>query len=126
MTFEKSLKLCKENNVIIDLDLAHLELEKYFLETDEYIQIIFQLVEKYDMSDSIFFNDDRMDVFKQMKKIKNDVSFSVSNMNKMENIEKVKDEFKGSMRIIYNMGGLSSGKTMNEETVKFGLSLGKK
>lgn len=126
LTFENLLKLCKENNVILDLDLAHLELEKYFLETDEYIKIIFGLVEKYNMSDSIFFNDARMDVFKQMKKIKNDISFSVSNMNKMENIEKVKDEFKGSKRIIYNMGGLSSGKTINEETVKYGLSLGNK
>jgi hypothetical protein len=61
-----------------------------------------------------------------MKKIKNDVSFSVSDMNKMENIEKVKDEFKGSKRIIYNMGGLSTGKTINEETVKYVLSLGSK
>ena len=126
LTFEKLLKLCKENNVIIDLDLAHLEFEKYFLETDEYIKIIFGLIEKYNMSDSIFFNDARMDVIKQMKKIKNDVSFSVSDMNKMENIEKVKDEFKGSKRIIYNMGGLSTGKTINEETVKYVLSLGSK
>ena len=126
MTFEKLLKLCKENNVIIDLDLAHLEFEKYFLETDEYIKIIFGLIEKYNMSDSIIFNDARMDVIKQMKKIKNDVSFSVSDMNKMENIEKVKDEFKGSKRIIYNMGGLSTGKTINEETVKYVLSLGSK
>ena len=69
LTFEKLLKLCKENNVIIDLDLAHLEFEKYFLETDEYIKIILGLVEKYNMSDSIFFNDARMDVLKQMNLI---------------------------------------------------------
>ena len=126
LTLENLLKLCRENDVILDLDLMHLELEKYFLETDEYIKIIFELVEKYNMSDSIIFNDARMDVFNQMKKIKNDVSFSVSNMNEMENIKKVKDKFKGSKRIIYNMGGLSNGKTINEETVKYGLSLGNK
>ena len=126
LTFKKLLKLCKENNVLIDLDLAHLDLETYFLNTDEYIKILFDLIERYNMSDSIFFNDKRMEVFKEMKKVKNDVSFSISNMNEIENIQKIKDEFKGSKRIIYNMGGLSSGKKINKETVLYALSLGNK
>ena len=58
--------------------------------------------------------------------IKDDMSFSVNGMNERESIEKIKDEFKKSKILIYNMGLLTAGKTINEETVKYGLSLGKK
>ena len=36
LSFEKLLILAKENNVIIGLDLSHLNLEKYFIDTDVY------------------------------------------------------------------------------------------
>ena len=126
LTFENLLKLCKDNNVIIDLDLAHLKFQKYFNETDEYLNIIINIIEKYEMFDSIFFNDDRPDAILKLKQLRNDISFSVNGMNEKENIEKIKDEYKGSKILIYNMGGLSAGKKINEDTVKYGLSLGKK
>ena len=43
LTFKNLLKLCHENNVIIDLDLSNLNYHKYFEKTDEYIQIIFDM-----------------------------------------------------------------------------------
>jgi hypothetical protein len=45
---------------------------------------------------------------------------------KKKSIEEIKDKFKESKRIIYNMGGLSAGNKINEDAVKYGLSLGKK
>ena len=126
LTFENLLKLCKENNVIVDLDLAHLNLQKYFIDTDEYLKIMINLIEKYDMSNSIFFNDERQEAIQKLIAIKKDLSFSINGMNQKQNIEKIKDEYKDTKRIIYNMGGLSSGKTINEETVQYGLSLGKR
>ena len=73
--------MAKENNVIIDLDLAHLNLEKYFIDTDVYLKIIIKLIEKYDMFDSIFFNDSSLKTISKFKEIKNDLSFSVGDMN---------------------------------------------
>ena len=127
MTFECLLDLCRNNSVIIDLDLAHLDFKKYFEDTDEYMKIILNLVEKYHMIDSIFFNDGvNPETVLKLKKIRNDISVSIANMNKKENMEMVKDKYAGSKRIIFNFGGLSSGKTIDKETVKYGISLGKK
>ena len=47
----KMLKLCKENNIIIDLDLFHMDYKKYFKETDEYAKIIINTVKKYNYFD---------------------------------------------------------------------------
>jgi len=124
LTFESLLKLCQINNVIIDLDLAHLDYQKYFEDTDEYAKIIIKTVEKYDMLNSIFFNDGgNPKTILKLKEIKNDIAISISNMNEKENIEKVKNKYKGSKRIIYNMGGLTRGKNIDEDTVKYAKSL---
>ena len=126
LTFEELLELCKNNNVIIDLDLAHLSLKEYFINTDEYVKIIINLIKKYDMQDSIIFNENRPEAICKLKEIKKDVSISLSGMNEKANIEKMKDEYKDSKRLIYNMGGLLERKKINEDAVEYALSLGKK
>jgi glycerophosphoryl diester phosphodiesterase len=126
LTFEKLLELCKENNEIIDLDLAQLQFEKYFNNTNEYLKKIFDFIEKYDMFNSIFLNERRPEAILKLKEIKNDISFSIGGMNEKQNIEKIKDEYKGSKIIIYSMGQLMEGQTIKEDVVKYGLSLGKK
>ena len=127
LTFEDLLQLCKENEVIIDLDLAHLDLDKYFLNTDEYINIIIDTIEKYNMFDSIIFNDGgEQKKIRKLKEKKSDIAISLQNMNEKKNIEKIQEKYEDSKRIIYNMGGLSRGKTIEQSTVKYGLSLGKK
>ena len=125
LTFENLLKLCKENEVIIDLDLSHLDSKQYF-ENDEYAKIILNLIEKYDMFNSIFFNEERPEVILKLKQIKNDISLSLNNITIKENIEKVKDLYKDSKRIIYNLGIPKEGNIVREDAVKYGLSLGKK
>ena len=52
------LQLCKEFNVIINLDLSNLDYEKYFGHNNtEYINILLNLIDKYDMINSIYFSD---------------------------------------------------------------------
>ena len=126
LKLEDLLKLCKENGIILDLDLAHVDFDKYFKDTNEYIQIILELIEKYGMLNSMFFNDARPDVIEKFISMNKELSFSICCMNERPNIEKIKDKYKDTKMIIYNMGMLSAGKTINEETVKYGLSLGKK
>ena len=126
LKFEDLLKLCKKNDIIIDLDLYHMDYNKYFKDTDEYAKIIIQYVQKYGMYNSIFFNEKRQSVIELFKSIKKDISFSINGMNERESIEKIKDKYQDSKILIYNMGSLAAGKTINEETVKYGLSLGKK
>jgi hypothetical protein len=45
LKFEELLKLCKENNIIIDLDLWHLQTKKYF-NNSEYAKIILEYIDK--------------------------------------------------------------------------------
>ena len=78
------------------------------------------------MFNSIFLNERRPEAILKSKEIKNDISFSVSGMNEKQNIEKIKDEYKGSKIIIYSMGRLMEGQTIKEDVVKYGFSLGKK
>ena len=127
LKFEDLLILCKKNNVIIDLNLAHLEFKKYFEETNEYIRILLNMIKKYNMFDSIFFNDGpNPNTILKLKEFRNDISVCVSNMNKKENIEKIKQKYKGSKRVILNMGALSRGNEIDKDTVKYALSLGYK
>ena len=127
LKFEDLLILCKKNNVIIDLNLARLEFKKYFEETNEYIRILLNMIKKYNMFDSIFFNDGpNPNTILKLKEFRNDISVSVSNMNKKENIETIKQKYKGSKRVILNMGALSRGNEIDKDTVKYALSLGYK
>ena len=79
------------------------------------------------MFNSIIFNsgDNIMKLLK-LKKYKKDITISIADMNEKKDIEKIKDKFKDTKRVIYNMGKLLMGKSINKEAVKYGLSLGKK
>ena len=104
-----------------------MDFKKYFNETNEYAKIIINTVKKYNYFNSIIFNSGHnIEKISILKKIKNDIAISIDDMNKKENIEKIKDKFNGSKRIIYNMGNLLYGNNIDENTVKYGLSLGHK
>ena len=118
--------MCKANNIIIDLDLYHLNYNKFFKNMREYITIIIEYIKKYDMLDSIIFNDKRQKIIENFISIRKDLSFSLNGMNEKQSIEKIKDKYEHSKILIYNMGDLQKGKTINKESVKYGLSLGKK
>ena len=62
LKFEDLLKLCKENNIIIDLDLFHLNYKEFLKNKKEYAKLIIEYIEKYDMIDSIVFNDKRQSI----------------------------------------------------------------
>ena len=127
MTFEELLKLCKENNIIIDLDLFHMDFINYFNNTDEYAKIILDTVKKYNYFDSIIFNSGHnIEKLIKLTKIKNDIAISIDDTNKKEDIDRIKNKFNHSKIIIYNMGNLLYGNSIDEKTVKYGLSLGHK
>ena len=129
VVFEELLELCRDNDIIIDLNLGNLDFTKYFNDTDIYIKKIFDLVEEYDMFNSIYFNDNRTEVLLKLKTIKNDITLSISGINDKQKMDKIKELFKDSKRIIYNIEGSSTGgntSTINEEIVQYGRSLEKK
>ena len=126
LKFEDLLKLCKENNIIIDLDLFYLNYTEFLKNKKEYAKLIIDYIEKYDMLDSIVFNDKRKSIIDIFKSIREDLSISLNGMNEKENIIRIKDKYQDSKILIYTMGDLFKGKKINKESVKYGLSLGKK
>ena len=126
LKFEDLLKFCKENNLILDLDLNHLDYQEFLTQRYHYLKKLLNYVEKYDMTNSIIFNDKRQEILDLMKSIRKDISFSINGMNEKDNIKKIKDKYQDSKILIYNMGLLQAGKTINEDAVKYGKSLGKK
>ena len=127
LTFEKLLKLCKDNNIIIDLDLFHMDFNKYFNDTDEYAKIIINIVKKYDMFNSVIFSHgNNIEKMLKLKKYKNDITISLSKMNEKKNIERIKDKYNDSKRVILCMGNLLNGKKIDYKAINYGLSLGKK
>ena len=125
LTFEELLELCKYNNVILELDLSHLNYKKYFEETDVYMKIIINTIKKYDMLDSIIFNDgSNPNIILKLKQLKKDISVSISNINDVKNFAEIKKKYEGSKRIIFNFQGLSKGENIDEKRVKLAASVG--
>ena len=115
------LKICKENNVIVELKFSFLNLKVFKI--DEYAKSIMNKIQGNEMYDSLFFNVNNNPKFiSKLISIKNDISLSISNINNKKDIAKIRNEYKNSKRIIYNL----DVNNVNEELVKYILSLGHK
>ena len=126
LTFKYLLDLCKEYNLIIDLDLSKVDSENAE-KTQIYLKRLLTLIDEYCMMDSIIFNEGtNPNIITKLKEMRNEISISIPNMNKKEYIEKVKDKYVGSKRVIYDFSRISEGENIDEESVKFGVSLGHK
>ena len=119
MTFTELLALCKKNEVVINLNLEHLELAKYFSPNSEYMKLMFNLVTRLNMTNSIFFEGTPEQILK-LKEIKKDIAVAVIHKDKDE-LDKMKDSFKDFKRVIYSFGS-----NIDEATIKHAVSLGKK
>ena len=119
MTFTELLALCKKNEVVINLNLEHLELAKYFGPNSEYMKLMFNLVTRLNMTNSIFFEGTPEQILK-LKEIKKDIAVAVIHKDKDE-LDKMKDSFKDFKRVIYSFDS-----NIDEATIKHAVSLGKK
>ena len=120
LTLIKLLKLCKINNVIVEVNLAELDYKKYFKDTDEYMNIIIDIIKNNNMLDSIYFNDggDYNKILK-LNEIQKDISVCLSNE---DNIKKGLKELKDPGRIIYDL----DEKKLKKKEVKNAIALGYK
>ena len=119
MTFAELLALCKKHQVVINLNLEHLDLAKYFGPNTNYMQMMLDLVKRFNMTNSIFFEGSPEQILK-LKEITKDIAVAVIHKDKDE-LEKMKDSFKDFKRLIY-----SFGENVDEATIKLAVSLGKK
>ena len=131
LLLEDLLKLCKENNVLIDFDfdfnLSNLDFHYYFENTNEYAKIIIDTIEKNDMFNSVFFEEGSNEkIISKLIEIKNDISVSISNINSKIDMEKMNNKYPRAKRVIYNLGDIFNNNQIDEKTIKYGLSLGKK
>ena len=111
LSLEILLQLCKDLNVIIDLDISELDNKKYFTESNHAKKLI-NLIAEYEMFDSVFFSDgpDYENVL-CLKKLKKDIPVCIP-IEKKESLDKIKKEFAKS-RLILNIG-----KSLNQDFIK--------
>ena len=95
----------QKNDVIIDLNLDHLDYDKCFETTKKYINLIFSLVYRFNMTNSIIFEVNPKETWKN-------ITVAVIIQDK-EQLEKIKDSFKNFQLFIY-----SFGINVDESTVK--------
>ena len=127
LLFEDLLKMCKENNALIELDLSNINYQTYFEKDNEFAKIIIDTIEKNNMIDSIIFDEGSNEkIISKLQEIKNDISVSISNINSKEDMTKMKDKYPHSKRVIYNLGDISNNNKIDKNAIKYGLSLGKK
>ena len=120
LTLLDFLKLCKEKDVIAELKFTNFENKEYSYNVNEYAKILLEQVNKADMINSVFFYDDlKTELFLQLLQIKKDIAVSVYNIKTKEDIEQVKDKYKKSKRVIYNL----DKNDVNEEIVEYILSI---
>ena len=129
LLLEDLLKLCKENNILIDFDfsLSNLDYHYYFENTNEYAKIIIDTIEKNGMFNSVFFEEGSNEkIISKFIELKNDIAVSISNINSKIDMEKAKNKYPKAKRVIYNLGDISNNNQIDENIIKYGLSLGKK
>ena len=103
--------------------MSYLDYDKYFAKDEDYANKLLNLIEKYDMFNSVYFTDNTsLDNLLKLKELKKEISISVANINKKEDADKVKTQFPHSNRIIYTL----SHNNLDEELVKYIKSLGQK
>ena len=125
LTFSSLLELCKENDVIVDLNFVYLDYKTYFEDSDEYMKIMLDIIEKNNMFNSIYFNDgSNPNTVLKLQKLKNDISVCVTVSSK-DNKNQLKEKYKTFKRVIYNIGDLSKDNNP-KGTVKSFASLGNK
>ena len=121
------LQLCKELNVIVEIDLSKLEYDKYLGKENTYAYKLLNSIAYYDMFNSVYFNDgpNCKNILK-LKEFKKDISVSVQSLDNKESLGKVKDLFTDSKVLILSTGDIYPETKLDEENIKSGKSLGKK
>ena len=129
LLLEDLLKLCKENNILIDFDfnLSNLDYHYYFENTNEFAKIIINTIEKSGMFNSVFFEEGNNEkIISKLVQIKNDISISISNIKSKSDMDKAKNKYPSAKRTLFNLGDISDNNQIDESMIKYGLSLGKK
>ena len=121
------LQLCKELNIIVDIDLSQLDYDEYFGKDNTYIYKLLNSIAYYNMFNSVYFTDgpDSKNILK-LKEHKKDISIAIQSLTDKETLEKSKGLFNNSKEVILNTGDIYPGTNLSEETIKTGKSLGKK
>ena len=121
------LQLCKELNVIIDLDLSQLNHKKYFENNTVYSQKIIKTIEEYNMFDSVYFSDGaNFTNILELKKLKKNIAVSIVSSNSKDCLDKIKENFSDSRIIILNSDEISLGTSITEDMIKNGAASGNK
>ena len=122
LTLDNLLDACRKNDIILEIDLGHLDYKSYFEETKEYINIIFDSIEKYNMSNSIIFEaDSNPDILLALNKI-SDIYASIL-ISGFDSIKVIKEKFSNLKGVIYNILEFPQVKNISE-TKKYIASLG--
>jgi glycerophosphoryl diester phosphodiesterase len=120
LTLWDLLKKCRKKNVIVEIKFNFMD-ENESSKLDEYANAILKKIKQTDMFDSVFFNDNlKYKIIRKIRNLKYDICITISNVKNKNDIEKIKNKYKGANRIIYEI----NKDNIEKDLVDYILSLG--
>ena len=114
VSFNDLLKLCKNNEIILDIKLDYLNINLHRNELKNIIQTILEEIEKNDMLNSVIINDNiNMEIISNIINLRKNVAISVSIINEKQDLDKVKSYLDNFNHIVISIGSNIKESTLN-------------
>ena len=99
--FPELLKLCKNNEIILDIKFNYINLNNEKNDIKTFLKIILEEIEQNEMVNSVIFNDNmNLEIISKLKKIGQDVAIAISTITTREEVEKLQPHIDSFSRVI--------------------------
>ena len=114
VSFNDLLKLCKNNEIILDIKFDYLNINLHRNKLKNIIQTILEEIEKNDMFNSVIINDNiNMEIISNIINMRKNVAISVSIINEKQDLDKIKSYLDNFNHIVISIGSNIKESTLN-------------
>ena len=114
VSFNDLLKLCKNNEIILDIKFDYLNINLHRNKLKNIIQTILEEIEKNDMLNSVIINDNiNMEIISNIINLRKNVAISVSIINEKQDLDKIKSYLDNFNHIVISIGSNIKESTLN-------------
>ena len=114
VSFNDLLKLCKNNEIILDIKFDYLNINLHRNKLKNIIQTILEEIEKNGMFNSVIINDNiNMEIISNIINMRKNVAISISIINEKQDLDKIKSYLDNFNHIVISIGSNIKESTLN-------------